>query len=112
METELPGLLVAGEAVRRRQRRQSSLGDAITEALVFGRRAGRRSAERKAGKQQSHVRGKRRGTQATLDLDRRRLRGARRHQHRRDDAALQTTMADDVGPLRHEEKLERALVAT
>src|ERR671937_1368723 len=46
METELPGLLVAGEAVGGANGANRLSGNAITEALVFGRRAGRSAAER------------------------------------------------------------------
>ena len=46
METEVPGLLVAGEAVGGANGANRLSGNAITEALVFGRRAGRSAAER------------------------------------------------------------------
>src|ERR1700719_2594117 len=46
METEVPGLLVAGEAVGGANGATRLSGNAITEALVFGRRAGRSAAER------------------------------------------------------------------
>src|SRR5205807_281411 len=45
METEVPGLLVAGEAVGGANGANRLSGNAITEALVFGRRAGRSAAE-------------------------------------------------------------------
>jgi succinate dehydrogenase / fumarate reductase, flavoprotein subunit len=41
MQTEIPGLLVAGEAVGGANGANRLSGNAITEALVFGRRAGR-----------------------------------------------------------------------
>src|ERR1043166_1701598 len=41
METEVPGLLVAGEAVGGANGANRLSGNAITEALVFGREAGR-----------------------------------------------------------------------
>ena len=44
--TELPGLLVAGEAVGGANGANRLSGNAITEALVFGRRAGLTAAER------------------------------------------------------------------
>ena len=47
METEVPGLLVAGEAVGGANGANRLSGNAITEALVFGRRAGRSAAERR-----------------------------------------------------------------
>ena len=43
---EVPGLLVAGEAVGGANGANRLSGNAITEALVFGRRAGRSAAER------------------------------------------------------------------
>src|SRR5216684_6121364 len=46
MATELPGLSVAGEAVGGANGANRLSGNAITEALVFGRRAGRSAAER------------------------------------------------------------------
>src|SRR6185369_16895940 len=46
METALPGLLVAGEAVGGANGANRLSGNAITEALAFGRRAGRSAAER------------------------------------------------------------------
>src|SRR5499425_3090994 len=49
METEIPGLLVAGEAVGGANGANRLSGHAITEALVFGRRAGRSAAARVAG---------------------------------------------------------------
>jgi succinate dehydrogenase / fumarate reductase flavoprotein subunit len=44
MATEIPGLLVAGEAVGGANGANRLSGNAVTEALVFGRRAGRRAA--------------------------------------------------------------------
>src|SRR5215468_10913161 len=49
METEVPGLLVAGEAVGGANGANRLSGNAVTEALVFGRRAGRTAAERVEG---------------------------------------------------------------
>ena len=48
METEVPGLLVAGEAVGGANGANRLSGNAITEALVFGRRAGRSTAAARA----------------------------------------------------------------
>lgn len=45
METGVPGLLAAGEAVGGANGANRLSGNAITEALVFGRRAGRTAAE-------------------------------------------------------------------
>src|SRR5262245_379393 len=108
MQTELPGLLVAGEAVGGANGANRLSGNAITEALVFGRRAGRTAAERV----------KRLGTQpfrppaaqSALDLvasaaDRNDINTAAMIQR------LQATMAEDIGPFRTEGKLKRALAA-
>ena len=46
MMTEVPGLLVAGEAVGGANGANRLSGNAITEALVFGRRAGRSASQR------------------------------------------------------------------
>ena len=49
MQTEIPGLLVAGEAVGGANGANRLSGNAITEALVFGREAGRTAAARARG---------------------------------------------------------------
>jgi len=107
METEVPGLLVAGEAVGGANGANRRSGNAITEALVFGRRAGRSAAAR-VKRARAHAF---RSTAArpALDLlacgaDRNDINTAAMIQ------ALQSTMADDVGPFRIEAKLNRALV--
>src|SRR5712672_1570207 len=53
METEVPGLLVAGEAVGGANGANRLSGNAITEALVFGRRAGASAAERARASRQA-----------------------------------------------------------
>ena len=53
METEVPGLLVAGEAVGGANGANRLSGNAITEALVFGRRAGESAAKRARGVRQA-----------------------------------------------------------
>ncbi len=107
METEVPGLLVAGEAVGGANGANRLSGNAITEALVFGRRAGRSAAERAS----------RIGAQAfrpaaardALDL----ITAGPSVRRDINTAAMivqmQATMADDVGPFRTEAKLARAL---
>ena len=45
MRTDLPGLFAAGEAVGGANGANRLSGNAITEALVFGRRAGRTAAD-------------------------------------------------------------------
>src|SRR5215468_2349746 len=53
METEVPGLLVVGEAVGGANGANRLSGNAITEALAFGRRAGRTAAEHARGGRQA-----------------------------------------------------------
>ena len=108
METHVPGLLVAGEAVGGANGANRLSGNAITEALVFGRRAGKSAAERAKGVSARPFRPQ--AAQAAFDLL-----GDRTDRNDINTAAmilrLQATMADDVGPFRTEEKLERALGA-
>jgi succinate dehydrogenase / fumarate reductase flavoprotein subunit len=107
MESEVPGLLVAGEAAGGANGANRLSGNAITEALVFGRRAGRSAAERAS----------RIGAQAFRPAAARDTLGliTAGPSVRRDinTAAMivqmQATMADDVGPFRTEAKLARAL---
>ncbi|HEX2215646.1 MAG TPA: FAD-binding protein [Xanthobacteraceae bacterium] len=106
METELPGLIVAGEAVGGANGANRLSGNAITEALVFGRRAGRSAAERarRLGAQPF----RREAALPMLDL----LGGpgeAPAFNTAEMLADLQATMAMDVGPLRTDAKLKRAL---
>ncbi|MCC6775960.1 MAG: FAD-binding protein [Hyphomicrobiales bacterium] len=108
METELPGLLVAGEAVGGANGANRLSGNAITEALVFGRAAGRSAAAR--AKQLDTQPFQTRAAQPALDLiastaPRADINVATMIQ------SLQGTMADDVGPFRTEPKLTRALAA-
>jgi succinate dehydrogenase / fumarate reductase flavoprotein subunit len=106
MATNVPGLYAAGEAVGGANGANRLSGNAITEALVFGRRAGRSAAERAAGIAAQPFR--RETARTALDLVA--ASGA-------DDgpntaemiATLQATMADDVGPLRDAARLRRAL---
>src|SRR4029077_4515535 len=106
METNIPGLLVAGEAVGGANGANRLSGNAITEALVFGRRAGRSAAERVKNIRTQNSNEK--STGKILDLL------ARDAPKEAPNSAamlqeLQATMADDVGPLRTKEKLTRAL---
>ncbi len=83
MQTEVPGLLVAGEAVGGANGANRLSGNAITEALVFGRQAGRSAAARA----KTHARGSActaGAARATIDLIRADAAEARA-QHRRDD---------------------------
>ena len=107
MQTELPGLFVAGEVVGGANGANRLSGNAITEALVFGRRAGRSAA--------AHAK-----TMARKDL---RAADARAALELAGDgsgawqplntasmiARLQAIMADEVGPFRTAAKLNRAL---
>ncbi len=104
METEVPGLLVAGEAVGGANGANRLSGNAITEALVFGRQAGRTAAV--------HAKAMRAPAPADVRETLEFLRG----EDRKDPfntaemlQALQTIMADDVGPLRTQTKLQHAL---
>ncbi len=108
METEVPGLFVAGEAVGGAHGANRLSGNAITEALVFGCRAGRSAAE--FSKAARKPRASEQTAREILDL-------IAQEAPARSDAPntaamvqeLQATMADDVGPLRSEAKLKRAL---
>ncbi len=106
MATELPGLFAAGEAVGGANGANRLSGNAITEALVFGRRAGASAAgyARRAGAPAFRPQAAR----AALELV-----GRRTDRNDLNTAAmvqrLQATMADDVGPFRTAAKLERAL---
>ena len=106
MQTDLPGLFAAGEAVGGANGANRLSGNAITEALVFGRRAGRSAA--------AHVKRTRTlpdladNAGAVLDLI-----TADAPEHSLNTAemvqAFQATMQNDVGALRTEANLKRAL---
>jgi succinate dehydrogenase/fumarate reductase flavoprotein subunit len=105
--TNVPSLYVAGEVVGGTSGANRLSGNAITEALVFGRRAGRSAAERANRVTRPNLRP--RDTGAALDL-------VRAEAPDRDGpntaamiARLQAIMADDVGPIRNATKLTRAL---
>jgi succinate dehydrogenase/fumarate reductase flavoprotein subunit len=105
MQTDVPGLLVAGEAVGGANGANRLSGNAITEALVFGRRAGRSAAgmAKRGGRSQLPLQ----ATRAALDLI-----GAGASEAPNTAAMiarLQATMADLVGPFRTGAKLRRAL---
>jgi succinate dehydrogenase/fumarate reductase flavoprotein subunit len=106
MVTERPGLLVAGEAVGGANGANRLSGNAITEALVFGRRAGRSAAER--AKQTAAQAFRPLAARGALDL----VAGETTRASANTAAmiaSLQAIMADDVGPLRTAAKLEHAL---
>jgi succinate dehydrogenase / fumarate reductase flavoprotein subunit len=107
MQTDLPGLFAAGEAVGGGNGANRLSGNAVTEALVFGRRAGQ-CAARWAKRTAMPVVGKREAG-AVLDLiasdppSRANLNTAAMIE------ALQAAMSDNVGPLRNARRLELAL---
>ena len=104
MATEVPGLLVAGEAVGGANGANRLSGNAITEALAFGRRAGRTAAERaKSGRHAFHAADARTAVDLATGDGGADLNTAAMIQ------TLQATMADDVGPFRTAAKLTRAL---
>ena len=106
MQTDLPGLFAAGEAVGGPNGANRLSGNAITEALVFGRRAGQSAAS--YAKRMSALPDRAGNAGALLDLiaghaPERGLNTAEMVQ------TLQATMQDNVGALRDETKLKRAL---
>jgi succinate dehydrogenase/fumarate reductase flavoprotein subunit len=106
METEMPGLLVAGEAVGGASGANRLSGNAVTEALVFGRRAGQSAAQRTAQMTSQSFRPQ--AAEAALDLIA--ADGLADGANSADMILrLQTVMADDVGPFRTRAKLERAI---
>jgi succinate dehydrogenase / fumarate reductase flavoprotein subunit len=106
MQTEVPGLLVAGEAVGGANGANRLSGNAITEAFVFGRQAGRTATARV--KAMKAVPASDSAASATVDLIRsdppKDMPNSAEMLQR-----LQATMSDGVGPLRTGDKLERAL---
>ncbi len=106
MQTGVPGLFAAGEAVGGANGANRLSGNAITEAFVFGRRAGRVAADY-AGKA---TRGRADADNAPAAID---LIAAGAPDREINTAemvqTLQATMQDDVGALRNETGLKRAL---
>jgi succinate dehydrogenase/fumarate reductase flavoprotein subunit len=107
LQTRIAGLYACGEAVGGANGANRLSGNAITEALVFGARAGRNAAQRAKARS---TRWSADAARPVLDLLRRRA--------KRDApnpsaiiAQLQTVMADDVGPFRTEAKLRSALAS-
>ena len=107
MQTELPGLFAAGEVVGGANGANRLSGNAITEALVFGRRAGRSAAahartiarkELRAANASAALALVGDGGDAGRDLNTASM-----------IARLQAIMADEVGPFRTAAKLNRAL---
>ncbi|UPY35700.1 FAD-binding protein [Sediminicoccus sp. KRV36] len=100
MRTDLPGLLAAGEAVGGANGANRLSGNAITEALAFGRIAGREAARLAAT-------GPMRGFAAGAALDLLRASGPPMNTAAM-VAALQRLMSRDVGPFRTAAGLQRA----
>ncbi len=110
MATEVPGLFVAGEVVGGANGANRLSGNAITEALVFGRRAGASAAERVKHRAPPRHRMRPQDGAAALDLVRR---DGFTRDRRKNTAAmiarLQAIMTDDVGPLRTGRGLAHAM---
>ena len=105
MQTGLPGLYAAGEAVGGANGANRLSGNAVTEALVFGRQAGRSAAKRAMQMPAPPDPGD--SARAALAML-----GARGRSDLNTAGMLQTlqaTMQDDVGPLRDAGRLTRAL---
>jgi succinate dehydrogenase/fumarate reductase flavoprotein subunit len=110
MATELPGLFAAGEVVGGANGANRLSGNAITEAAVFGRRAGRSAAAR--AKQIARRDLPAKSARGALDLVGGNGVGGSasgRHNTAAMIERLQAIMADDVGPFRTGAKLKRAL---
>jgi succinate dehydrogenase / fumarate reductase flavoprotein subunit len=105
LRTAVPGLYACGEAVGGAGGANRLSGNAITEALVFGARAGRNAARHAP---QSTLPWSPQAASSALDL----LRSARGRDAPNPAAAvrdLKALMADQVGPFRTEAKLQSAL---
>ena len=105
MATEVPGLFAAGEAVGGANGANRLSGNAITEAFVFGRQAGRSAAARANSlKAAAPVNGSARAIVDLFAMD-----GDGAINTAEMIQKLQATMADDVGPFRDAARLTRAL---
>jgi succinate dehydrogenase / fumarate reductase flavoprotein subunit len=107
LQTRVPGLYACGEAVGGANGANRLSGNAITEAFVFGARAGRNAAQHAATRslQWSET-----AARPALDL----LRSAAKRDAPNPAAAvvqLQAVMANDVGPFRTDAKLRAAITA-
>jgi succinate dehydrogenase / fumarate reductase, flavoprotein subunit len=109
MATEIPGLFVAGEVVGGANGANRLSGNAITEALVFGRRAGKSAAQHARRKSKPMLRLN--DAIPALDL----AHGGTGNRARCNPADmiahLQAAMADGVGPIRTGAKLNSACMA-
>jgi succinate dehydrogenase / fumarate reductase flavoprotein subunit len=107
MATDVPGLYAAGEVVGGANGANRLSGNAITEALVFGRRAGKSAAMQAQATARRTLRA--RDSRAALDLLGAPAAGRDAPNTAAMIARLQAMMAEDVGPFRTAEKLRRAL---
>jgi succinate dehydrogenase/fumarate reductase flavoprotein subunit len=107
MRTELPGLFAAGEVVGGTSGANRLSGNAITEAVVFGRRAGRSAAAHAKTIARKDLRAA--GLRAALDLVGEGNGAAPDLNTAAMIVRLQAIMADEVGPFRTAAKLDRAL---
>lgn len=103
MRTRVPGLYACGEAVGGANGANRLSGNAITEAFVFGARAGQSAAGHAVSRTPMWSR---QAAQPAIDL----LRSARRTEANPVAmiGKLQAVMADDVGPFRTDGKLRSA----
>jgi succinate dehydrogenase flavoprotein subunit len=107
MQTELPGLFAAGEVVGGANGANRLSGNAITEALVFGRRAGRSAAAHAKTIARRDLRPQ--DARAALDLLNDGSAARRELNTAAMIARLQAIMADEVGPFHTAAKLNHAL---
>ncbi len=110
MQTGLPGLLAAGEAVGGANGANRLSGNAITEALVFGKRAGRSAAQRVATERDRSTLSNA-DAKAALEL----VLADRNAMDTTNSAAmiaeLQAAMSNCAGPFKTEASLGQALAA-
>ncbi len=100
METAVPGLLAAGEAVGGANGANRLSGNAVTEALAFGRRAGEQAARLASKEKNFSPMGE---EKTSFDKAKDGINPAA------EIARLQETMNKDVGPIRTAAGLQRAL---
>jgi succinate dehydrogenase / fumarate reductase, flavoprotein subunit len=106
LQTCVPGLYVCGEAIGGSNGANRLSGNAISEAFVFGARAGRAAVN--AARSETSAAWPEKVAAASVDL----LRAARRWNGpnlAQMVVDLQDLMSDQVGPLRTQEKLEGAI---
>jgi succinate dehydrogenase / fumarate reductase flavoprotein subunit len=107
LQTRVPGLYACGEAVGGANGANRLSGNAITEAFVFGARAGRNAARRAAA---ASLQWSDDAARPAIDL----LRSAKKRDAPNPAAVvvqLQAVMADQVGPFRTDAKLRGAIAA-